>query len=139
MGVARQALNFKNMSLTEFVIQVAPSARTGPLTKVCIVPALIKFVKLQVRVLLWVYFFSSSAAPIRLLFHIYQPLLIGPVFIQAIEKSGVLAKWADTAWAKKVASRARRATLNDFERFQVKVNKQKRNRIIRAELRKQKK
>jgi len=44
---------------------------------------------------------------------------------QAIEKSGVLAKWADTAWAKKLASRAKRATLSDFERFQVKVNKQK--------------
>jgi len=90
MGVKRQAMNFKNVALTDFVIKVAPSSRTGPLTR-------------------------------------------------AIEKSGVLAKWADTAWAKKLASRAKRATLSDFERFQVKVNKQKRNRIIRAELRKQKK
>ena len=76
MGVKRQAMNFKNVALTEYVIKVAPSARTGPLTK-------------------------------------------------AIEKSGVLAKWADSAWAKKLAARAKRATLTDFQRFQVKAAKQK--------------
>lgn len=76
MGVTRQAVNFKNLALTEFVIKVAPSARSGPLSR-------------------------------------------------AIDKSGVLAKWEETAWCKKLKSRAKRASLTDFERFKVKVNKQK--------------
>ncbi|CAB4256869.1 similar to Saccharomyces cerevisiae YHL001W RPL14B Protein component of the large (60S) ribosomal subunit, nearly identical to Rpl14Ap and has similarity to rat L14 ribosomal protein [Maudiozyma barnettii] len=41
--------------------------------------------------------------------------------------AGVTEKWATTSWAKKIAQRERRATLSDFERFQVMVlRKQKR-------------
>ena len=36
------------------------------------------------------------------------------------------AKWAASAPAKKLANKARRAALNDFERFQVRVLKRKR-------------
>ena len=39
--------------------------------------------------------------------------------------SGIGAKWATTSWAKTLAKRTTRAGLNDFQRFQVKVNKQK--------------
>lgn len=58
---------------------------------------------------------------------------------RAIAKSGIAAKWADTTWSKKLASKAKRASLSDFERFQVKVQKQKRARLIRAEFNKLKK
>ncbi|CCK68317.1 60S ribosomal protein eL14 KNAG_0A06610 [Huiozyma naganishii CBS 8797] len=41
--------------------------------------------------------------------------------------AGVSDKWAASSWAKKIAQRQRRATLTDFERFQVMVlRKQKR-------------
>jgi large subunit ribosomal protein L14e len=56
-----------------------------------------------------------------------------------IDKTGVLAAWAQTAWAKKLANRTTRANLSDFQRFQVKTHKQKRNRIVRTEFRKLKK
>lgn len=48
----------------------------------------------------------------------------GPVK-KAIEKADVAAKWEATPWAKKLKAKAKRTSLNDFERFQVKVNKQK--------------
>lgn len=41
--------------------------------------------------------------------------------------AGITEKWNQTAWAKKIAQRQRRAALTDFERFQVMVlRKQKR-------------
>merc|ERR1711862_158527 len=46
-------------------------------------------------------------------------------------EAGIADKWAKSAWAKKRATRARRAELNDFERFQVFVHKKKRNQAIR--------
>merc|ERR1719272_2487736 len=57
----------------------------------------------------------------------------------SLTKFGIAAKWADTTWSKKLASKAKRASLSDFERFQVKVQKQKRSRLIRAEFNKLKK
>jgi large subunit ribosomal protein L14e len=58
---------------------------------------------------------------------------------KAIKKADIATKWEATAWAKKLTAKAKRVSLNDFERFQVKVNKQKRARIIRTEVRKLKK
>ncbi|KAK6455526.1 60S ribosomal protein L14 [Scheffersomyces xylosifermentans] len=40
-------------------------------------------------------------------------------------------KWAATAWAKKLASRERRAQLSDFERFQVLVLKKQRRFAVK--------
>lgn len=37
----------------------------------------------------------------------------------AWEKSGIDAKWAESAWAKKRSQRERRRALTDFERFKV--------------------
>lgn len=45
--------------------------------------------------------------------------------LKAIKKADVATKWDATPWAKKLAARSKRTSLNDFERFQVKVNKQK--------------
>ena len=52
----------------------------------------------------------------------------------AWEKSGVLAKWAASAWGKKVASRAAKAVQTDFQRFQVRVAKQAIAKKVRAKL-----
>ncbi|CCE87097.1 Piso0_005636 [Millerozyma farinosa CBS 7064] len=41
------------------------------------------------------------------------------------------AKWSATSWAKKLASRQRRADLTDFERFQVLVLKKQRRYAVK--------
>ena len=58
---------------------------------------------------------------------------------KVLTEEKVEEKWEATAWAKKLKARATRATLTDFDRFVVKVTKQKRNRAVRAEYRKLKK
>ena len=42
---------------------------------------------------------------------------------KAWEAAGVLAAWAGTAWAKKIAAKAAKAGLTDFGRFQAKEAK----------------
>merc|ERR1712142_118157 len=42
------------------------------------------------------------------------------------------AKWAKTAWAKKIKSREEKRNLSDFGRFKAKVAKQQRSRKIKA-------
>lgn len=75
-GVQRQALNFKNISLTDLKVDLTYGARSGR---------------------------------------------VGKAFIAG----DIANKWAATAWAKKRAMRVKRASLSDFDRFVVKVNKQK--------------
>lgn len=75
-NVCRKALNFKHLSLTDFKVKVAPSAKSGPVKK-------------------------------------------------AFEKGEILEKWEKTAWAKKLATRKKRTTLTDFDRFKLKLAKQK--------------
>ncbi|EDQ86686.1 uncharacterized protein MONBRDRAFT_33691 [Monosiga brevicollis MX1] len=58
---------------------------------------------------------------------------------KAYTDAGINEKWEQSAWAKKLALRKKRASLTDFERFVVKVNKQKRNLAIKAEYNKLKK
>ena len=52
----------------------------------------------------------------------------------AWKSADVLAKWAATAWGKKVASRAAKASQTDFQRFQVKAAKQIISKKVRAKL-----
>eukprot|EP00053_Salpingoeca_punica_P007304 m.67025 g.67025 ORF g.67025 m.67025 type:complete len:152 (+) comp14088_c2_seq1:59-514(+) len=89
-GVARQAIGFRSVSLTDFKIKVAPSAGSGHVAK-------------------------------------------------AFKEAGIAEKWAATSWARKLASRKTRANLSDFDRFVVKINRQKRARIQNKELSKLKK
>merc|ERR1712060_146971 len=37
----------------------------------------------------------------------------------ALEKDEVMKKWAATAWAKKLAAKAARASMTDFDRFKL--------------------
>ena len=46
-------------------------------------------------------------------------------------KEDINGKWAQTAWAKKLAAKATRAGLNDFQRFVVTVQKKKVCDVIR--------
>ena len=44
---------------------------------------------------------------------------------KAIDDFGLDKKWGETSWAKKLQKRSRRAALTDFERFKVKVLRQR--------------
>merc|ERR1719450_890809 len=39
----------------------------------------------------------------------------------AMDKEGVMAKWAATSWAKKLQAKQNRANMNDFDRFKLMV------------------
>merc|ERR1719239_1830018 len=53
--------------------------------------------------------------------------------MKAWEAAEVDKKWSETTWAKKLASREKRAGLTDFDRFKLMKAKQARNRIINVE------
>merc|ERR1712002_142408 len=55
------------------------------------------------------------------------------------EKENINAQWAETKWAKKIASKAVKASLTDFDRFKLMKIKQKRAKIINAEVKRLKK
>ncbi|KAJ1659986.1 hypothetical protein IWQ61_001014 [Dispira simplex] len=50
-----------------------------------------------------------------------------------IEEQEIEKKWNASAWAKKLDQRAKRAALNDFERFQVVGLRMKRRDAVRAQ------
>mmetsp|Transcript_28891 Transcript_28891/g.79311 ORF Transcript_28891/g.79311 Transcript_28891/m.79311 type:complete len:133 (+) Transcript_28891:90-488(+) len=52
----------------------------------------------------------------------------------AWESEDILAKWEATSWAKKLASKKKRANLSDFGRFKVMVAKKQKNAIIAKKL-----
>ena len=85
-GVARQALGFNKLWLTDFKLKISHSAREK-----------------QVR--------------------------------KAYEEANINTKWEQTAWARRIARKARRAQLTDFDRFKLKVLRQRVNIIIRSNLR----
>lgn len=49
-----------------------------------------------------------------------------PVF----QEQNVLGKWKETAWAKKLDAKNKRASLSDFDRFKVRVAKKERASIV---------
>jgi len=53
---------------------------------------------------------------------------------KAWEKSNVNESWENTAWAKKIKLKAKRASLTDFDRFSAMMLKKKRRKIINYEL-----
>lgn len=58
---------------------------------------------------------------------------------KAWKAQGIQAAWEKTSWAKTIATRAKRAQLTDFERFQVMVAKRQRSFAVRKEAAKLKK
>ena len=49
---------------------------------------------------------------------------------KAWKKDEVDAKWTKTSWAKKVATRAKRANLNDFGRFKVMLARKAKSAVV---------
>ena len=47
-----------------------------------------------------------------------------------MEAQDLMGKWNKTAWAKKIQTRALRASLGDFDRFQVMLNRKKAATIV---------
>ena len=52
----------------------------------------------------------------------------------AIADFGLEKKWGETSWARKIQTKARRAQLTDFDRFKVKVLKQKKRVLLNSAL-----
>lgn len=46
----------------------------------------------------------------------------------------ILEKWENTAWAKKLAAKKKRANLTDFERFQLMVARKQRSALVNEKL-----
>merc|ERR1711924_483083 len=51
----------------------------------------------------------------------------------AVKKEDMAGQFAKTAWAKKYAKQARRAELNDFDRFKTMLARKTRSATVRAE------
>ena len=47
-----------------------------------------------------------------------------------LQANGTLEAWNATPWAKKLAVKAKRASLSDFDRFKVMVAKKQRSQIV---------
>jgi len=56
--------------------------------------------------------------------------------VKAYTEAGIQEKWESTSWAKKLALRKKRASLNDFDRFKVMLARKEKSRVVRQELRK---
>ncbi|KAL3860694.1 hypothetical protein ACJMK2_010785 [Sinanodonta woodiana] len=52
---------------------------------------------------------------------------------KAWEKDEISKKWEETTWAKKIATREKKAQMSDFDRFKLMKAKQARNRLINVE------
>jgi len=48
----------------------------------------------------------------------------------AWKEADTMAKWDSSAWAKKLASKKKRASLSDFDRFKVMVARKQKSKII---------
>jgi large subunit ribosomal protein L14e len=55
---------------------------------------------------------------------------------KALKDADVIAKWEASAWSKKLESKRKRASTNDFDRFKVMVAKKQRSAIIAKEVQK---
>ncbi|KAI9636299.1 ribosomal protein L14-domain-containing protein, partial [Dioszegia hungarica] len=58
---------------------------------------------------------------------------------RAVEKAGVLEKWEQSGWAKKLAARQTRKNASDFDRFKIMLAKKSRRDLVRKAYVKEKK
>ncbi len=52
---------------------------------------------------------------------------------KALAADNTIAKWNESSWAKRIAAKKRRASLNDFERFSAMVLRKKRAALVNGE------
>ena len=50
--------------------------------------------------------------------------------VKAWKEQDIQGAWAKTAWAKKLAAKAKRASTGDFDRFKIMVARKQRSKII---------
>jgi len=55
---------------------------------------------------------------------------------KSLEASGIMKKWSESSWAKKLQAKKARAELTDFERFKLMVAKKKRSALVKKSLKK---
>ncbi|CAE8610719.1 unnamed protein product [Polarella glacialis] len=53
---------------------------------------------------------------------------------KALAKDETMKKWSESAWAKKLSSKATRQNMNDFERFKLMVARKKRSQAVKKVL-----
>mmetsp|Transcript_19945 Transcript_19945/g.64234 ORF Transcript_19945/g.64234 Transcript_19945/m.64234 type:complete len:121 (-) Transcript_19945:164-526(-) len=56
------------------------------------------------------------------------------VLTEAWEKKNIAAKWENTAWAKKLGAKKKRASLTDSERFQLMVARKQKAKLVNEKL-----
>merc|ERR1712217_510826 len=54
----------------------------------------------------------------------------------ALDKDNAMKKFGETSWGKKLAAKAARAQMTDFDRFKLMVAKKKRAKVVRTALKK---
>mmetsp|Transcript_108910 Transcript_108910/g.232710 ORF Transcript_108910/g.232710 Transcript_108910/m.232710 type:complete len:132 (-) Transcript_108910:103-498(-) len=55
---------------------------------------------------------------------------------KALEKDGIMGKWAASSWAKKLAAKETRTSMSDFDRFKLMVAKKKRAQAVKKVMKK---
>lgn len=54
--------------------------------------------------------------------------------LAAVQSAKIKTRWEETTWAKKLAAKAKRASLSDFDRFKVMVARKQKAAIIKKHL-----
>merc|ERR1711957_410393 len=49
----------------------------------------------------------------------------------ALQKDDIMKKWSETSWAKKLAAKAHRASMTDFERFKLAAARTRRSKAVK--------
>eukprot|EP00403_Amphidinium_massartii_P024745 CAMPEP_0178406272 /NCGR_PEP_ID=MMETSP0689_2-20121128/18827_1 /TAXON_ID=160604 /ORGANISM="Amphidinium massartii, Strain CS-259" /LENGTH=132 /DNA_ID=CAMNT_0020027309 /DNA_START=101 /DNA_END=499 /DNA_ORIENTATION=+ len=55
---------------------------------------------------------------------------------KALAKEEIMSKWAETKWCKKLKAHESKKTMTDFDRFKLKLAKQKKNKAVKKALKK---
>ena len=53
---------------------------------------------------------------------------------KALDNDATMTKWSESSWGKKLAARATKATMSDFDRFKLMLARKKKAAAIKAEL-----
>merc|ERR1719345_203046 len=51
---------------------------------------------------------------------------------KALDTDGIMTKWTETSWAKKLKAKEVRKNMNDFDRFKLMLAKKKRSALVKS-------
>jgi large subunit ribosomal protein L14e len=124
-GVGRQVIPFKRLALTDLVCKIERSARSQEITDAFKVSEIVFVLSKQ---------FLFLFDPLRIIMVItefYNNVLFAFSLFQTAD---IINKWESTSWAKKISAKAKRATLNDFDRFKVMVARKQKTQLVAAKV-----